>query len=51
MRVNKTTIRALAERMQITMKRIRKIREIGLDDRNAIRDWIQGITGEDPGPV
>lgn len=51
MRVHKVTIRQLSERMQITMKRIRQIREIGLRDRPTIRDWVQGITGEDPGEL
>ena len=51
MRVHKITIRELSRRMQITMKRIRKIREIGLTDRHTIRDWLQGITGEDPGEL
>ena len=51
MRVNEVTIRELARRMQITQKGIRAIREIGLDDRNSIRDWVEAITGEDPGPI
>ena len=51
MRVHKVTIRELSRRMQITMKRIREIRELGLDDRYAIRDWIEGITGDDPGAL
>ncbi len=51
MRVNKVTIRGLSSRMQITMKRIRQIREIGLSDRYAIRDWIEAITGQDPGEI
>ena len=51
MRVHKVTIRELSARMQITMKRIREIRELGLDDRHSIRDWIEGITREDPGAI
>ena len=51
MRIHKVTIRELSKRMQITMKRIRAIREIGLNDRPTIRDWVQGITGEDPGEL
>ncbi len=51
MRIHKVTIHELSKRMQITMKRIRAIREIGLDDRPTIRDWVQGITGEDPGEL
>ena len=45
------TIRELSGRMQITMKRIREVRRDGLHDRHAIRDWIQAITGQDPGPI
>ena len=51
MRVHKVTIRELSRRMQITMKRIREIREIGLEDRYSIRDWVEAITGEDPGQL
>lgn len=51
MRVHHVTIRELRERMGITMKRIRHVRERGLTDRNVIRDWVQGITGTDPGEV
>lgn len=51
MRVHRVTIRELSRRMQITMKRIREIRELGLEDGYAIRDWIEGITGEDPGQL
>ena len=51
MRVHKVRIRELSRRMQITMKRIREIREIGLDERYAIRDWLEAITGVDPGEL
>lgn len=51
MRKHKKTIESLAFRMGITQKRIRKIREQGLADVLAIRDWIEAITGEDPGPI
>ena len=51
MRVHKVTIRELAARMQIYQKRIRYVREHGLQGRELIRDWLQGILGEDPGPV
>ena len=49
MRVNEVTIRGLSARMGITQKRIREVREHGLTDPYAIRDWVQGITGADPG--
>lgn len=51
MRRHKTTISKLAQRMGMTQQRIRQVRESGLSDPLAIRDWIQGITGEDPGPI
>jgi len=51
MRVNRVSIRELSQRMGITQKRIRLRREIGLDGRELIRDWIQAIIGSDPGPL
>ena len=49
MRQTKTTIKQLSQRMGITMKRIRQVRSDGLKGRALIRDWVQGISGEDPG--
>ena len=51
MRKTRTTIKELSQRMGIPMKRIRQVRSEGLEDRQAIRDWLQGISGEDPGAV
>ena len=51
MRQHRMTIRELCNRMGITMKRIREVRDAGLSDRLAIRDWVQGITGTDPGQL
>ncbi|MEQ1830766.1 MAG: hypothetical protein ABL921_32750 [Pirellula sp.] len=51
MRKHKLTIEALAFRLGTTQKRVRKIRNTKLDDSLAVRDWIQAITGEDPGPM
>ena len=51
MRKNRVTIRELSQRMGITQKRIRLRREIGLEGRELIRDWVQGILGYDPGPL
>ena len=51
MRRHRVTIRALSQRMQITQKRIRQVRQSGLQDRNSARDWIEAITGCDPGPL
>ncbi len=50
MRRHKVTIRELKARTGITMKRIRQVRERGLGCRHAKRDWIEAITGTDPGP-
>jgi hypothetical protein len=51
MRRHKTTIADLSFLMGITQKRIREVRSRGLEDPNAIRDWIEAITGEDVGPL
>jgi len=51
MRRFRVTIRALSARMDLTQKRIRQVRGSGLTNRNAIRDWIEAITGEDPGDL
>ena len=51
MRQYRVTIRALSQRTGITQKRIRQVRSTGLCKRNAIRDWIEAITGQDPGPI
>ena len=51
MRKYRVTIRELSQRMGITQKRIRLRREIGLDGRELIRDWVQAIIGSDPGPL
>jgi hypothetical protein len=49
MRQHKVTIAELKRRTGITMKAIRRRRETGLTDAYAIRDWLQAITGTDPG--
>ena len=49
MRVHKVTIRELAARMDITIKRVRHVRQHGLAENHVIRDWIEAITGRDPG--
>lgn len=50
MRFNRVTIAMLAKRTGVTQKRIREVRESGLDSKAAARDWVQAITGTDPGP-
>lgn len=51
MRVHKVTIRDLSKRTGITLKRIRQVREQGLTNLLAVRDWIEGVTGTDPGAI
>lgn len=45
MRKHDVTIRDLAHKMGVTMKRVREVRESGLDKLGYIRDWIEGIRG------
>lgn len=51
MRKHHKTIEGLSFRMGISQKRIRECREHGLKDPLAVRDWLEAITGEDPGPL
>ena len=51
MRKHRKTIAGLAFALGITQKRIREVRAEGLDDGHAKRDWLQAITGRDPGPL
>jgi Methyltransferase small domain len=51
MQRHKVTIGELAKRTSFTQTRIREVRETGLQDRNAVRDWLQAILGRDPGPI
>lgn len=51
MRKHKKTIESLAFRLGSTMKRVRVARRDGLSDALLVRDWIQAITGTDPGPI
>ena len=50
MRRHRTTIRSLSVTMGITHTRIRQVRQHGLTDRHAARDWLEAISGTDPGP-
>ena len=45
MRRHHVTIRLLAQRMDIPMKRVRTRRQFGIDDRHVARDWLEAITG------
>jgi hypothetical protein len=51
MRRHRVTIAALAQRMTITQQRVREVRHCGLNDPQYARDWVQAITGCDPGTV
>ena len=51
MRKHKMTIEQLAFRLGTSQKRVRQVRDKGLLDTLAIRDWIQAITGKDVGPI
>ena len=51
MRKHRVTIAELAHRTGITQKRIRRVRTEGIFDSLVVRDWIQAITGSDPGPI
>ncbi len=51
MRKHKKTIKQLSLLLGISCKRIREVRKSGLDDSLAVRDWLEQITGEDPGPI
>jgi hypothetical protein len=51
MRFHHVTIRELKRRSGFTLKRIRVRREIGLETLNQVRDWVQSISGRDPGNV
>jgi hypothetical protein len=49
MRRHHVTIRELAQRMALPMTRVRLRRLQGITDRHAARDWVQAVTGVDPG--
>lgn len=45
MRRHRMTIRALAKRMNITMKRVRHVREHGVEGHCMCLDWYEAISG------
>jgi hypothetical protein len=51
MRCHMKTIAGLSFATGITQRRIREVRELGLRDRYAIRDWLEAISGTDVGPL
>lgn len=44
MRFHGVTIRTLSERMGVTIKRVRHVREYGCSGRARVRDWVEAIT-------
>jgi hypothetical protein len=51
MRRHYVTIRILAQRLAISMKQVRSCRQCGIADRHVARDWLEAITGQDPGQL
>jgi hypothetical protein len=53
MRLHKLTIRDLARRLDVPLKTVRRRRAtgIGINEPHVLRDWLQAITGIDPGPL
>ena len=49
MRRHHVTIRTLAQRLGVPMCRVRLHRQHGIDNRHVARDWLEAITGQDPG--
>lgn len=48
MRSQNMTIKSLAQTMGITQKRVRYVRENGLQTRHSCWEWLFAITGEEP---
>ncbi len=51
MRRSEVTIDQLAFRLGVPPSRVRHVRRQGLQDSLVVRDWLEAITGEDPGPL
>ena len=51
MRQNHVTMRELKRRMGISLTRIRRARDAGVFGVNVARDWVEAITGKDPGAL
>jgi hypothetical protein len=50
MRQRRVTIRALAARMNITIKRVRAVRSEGVRGEAFVQDWLEAILAEDGRP-
>ena len=44
MRANRKTIRGLATRWNLTMKRVRQVRHQGVKGEPFVRDWLEMLT-------
>ncbi len=51
MRKHRITIFVLAVKVGSSQRRVRLLRQTGLTEATVIRDWLEAITGQDPGPV
>lgn len=51
MRRYRVTIREMSARIGYPMTTVRRVRRDGLASKLAARDWLQAITGSDPGPL
>jgi hypothetical protein len=51
MRVHQCPMRTLSARLGIPQTRIRLRRAQGISDPHVARDWMQAVTGNDPGPL
>ena len=51
MRKHRITISVLAVKLGSSQRRVRLLKHTGLTDAAVIRDWLEAITGQDPGPV
>ncbi len=51
MRRNRVTMPQLAKRLSVSQDRIRQRKRTGLYTAAVTRDWIQAITGTDPGEI
>lgn len=51
MRQHHVTFGGLAFKLGVTEKRVRQVRQQGLANLLAVRDWLEAIRGEDPGPL